>query len=374
MILSLALLFFACSAPPPPAGPPSACDVLVATGGAPATALAAAEAHLAAARSRGDEGEYTLADAALRCHLSLHAGDTTAQALAVHLLVQDHDFVGAERAGRELTAKLPTDWQAWAFLGDARMEQGDNDGAAEAYQRAADLRPGLAVYDRIGWLRWLEGDFAGAVEMAELAVSTGTAADPDSYAWVLTRLGWLHALSGQPTPELDAALALVPGSAPARLAKARVDLVRDPETARAALPELLALSTSIEGWRLYTEAAAFPGDPPPGAAPLGDRRGLADYLAPRDPARALALADEELVLRHDAVTRMTRAWAAFHAQKPGFADEARAALATGCIEPRVLHHGAVILGDVELAKRALAMGAGLLPSERAVLAALVAAP
>ncbi len=366
-----AFLFAGCPATEaPPPKPPSPCDVLVASGGAAGGALASAQAHLDAARATGDEGEYTLADAALQCHLSLHPDDESARALAVYLLVQEHEFAEAEAAGRVLVEANPRNGQAWAFLGDARMERGDNDLAAEAYQHAVDLRPGVLLYDRIGWLRWLEGDLPGAVEMAELAVSNGTAADRDTYSWVLTRLGWLHALQGQPSPELSAALAGNSTYTPARFAQSRVVLYQrngpiDPLARLDALRELAEMPTSIEAWRLRAE---FPTDPNPNPSPpLGDRRGLADYLATREPERALKLAEEELTVRHDAVTRMTHAWAAFHAKKPGFEAEARAALATGCIEPRLLHHGAVILRDPELARRALAMGVGLLPSERAEL-------
>ncbi|GDX80363.1 hypothetical protein LBMAG42_21740 [Deltaproteobacteria bacterium] len=355
-----------CAAPesPPPA-PPNPCDILKASGGEAAGALTAAQAHLAAARSRGDEGEYILAEVALNCHLGLHPDDSTARSLAVYLLVQEHRFAEAVAAGESLTGDVPTDWQGWAFLGDAHMERGDNDRAAAAYQRAVDLRPGILLYDRIGWLRWLEGDLPGALEMAELAASSGTGEDPTTLAWLLTRLGWLHALQGLPAPELDAALRASPGFAPAILAKARVAPGPD-------LAEFVDQTGSIEAWRLWSELPGAPSSLP--SPPIGDRRGLADYLAPREPERALALVEEELKVRHDAVTQMTRAWAAFYAKKPGFAEEARAALATGCIEPRLLHHGAVLLGDPELAARALTMSVGLLPSERAELTAMIAKP
>ena len=101
-----------------------------------------------------------------------------------------------------------------------------------------------------------------------------------------------------------------------------------------------------------------------------DPRGYAQWVSDRDPAKALAPLDEEWDQRQDAVTRMSRAYAAFRAKAAGVpvdvdpATEARAALETGIVEPRVLRMGSAILGDPALCERALAMGPGLLPSER----------
>ncbi len=115
------------------------------------------------------------------------------------------------------------------------------------------------------------------------------------------------------------------------------------------------------------------------AARLQDPRGYADWLAPRDPGAALPILEREWVARQDATTRMSRAWAAFHLQRGGGspaldpAAEARAALATGIPEPRVLLEGGLILEDPEPLKRALARPCGLLPSEAREAEAAIAA-
>jgi hypothetical protein len=214
----------------------------------------------------------------------------------------------------------------------------------------------------------MEGDLAGAREMAVLAVQAGVASDPEPLAWALSRLGWLNALSRQPAPELDAALALIPDYAPALLARGRARLDdRGPAAdVEGGLADLRALTHNLEAlrWRSDFEAVDVPRELDP--------RGWADFFAPTRPREALAAAEEELASRTDAVTRMTHAWAAHHAKRAGAAEEARAALATGCPEPRVLHHAAIILGDREVATRALSMGAGLTPTERGQLEALLA--
>jgi Tetratricopeptide repeat-like domain len=341
---------------------------VVAAGGAAADPLAFAHAQLLQGRSRGDEGAYTLAEAGLACHIGAHPDDRAAQIMQANVWIQQHRFAEAGLQLKPL-AEAGGDWLAWALLGDVSMEQGDFDEAADAYQRAVDLRPGLLLYDRIGWLRWLEGDVEGAREMAVLAVQSATPADPEPMAWVLVRLGWLRALSGQTSPELDAALRLVPDYAPALLARGRVRLYGpdgQPTDLNGGLDDLRRLPHDNEALRFR---AAF-GDGVTGMP--ADRRGWADRLAQSDPATALRMVDVELQQRHDPVTRMTRAWVLHHAGQSGEAEaEARLALATGCVEPRLLHHGALILRDAALAERALSMGVALTPPERLELSALL---
>lgn len=249
------------------------------------------------------------------------------------------------------------------------METGALDDAARSYQAAVDLRPGLLAYDRIGWLRWMEGDVVGAREMAELAVAAGSAADPEPLAFALTRLGWLRALAGEPAPQLDAALDLVPGYAPALLARARVRLYDGWATPgvherEGGLADLDTLHGNFEALRLLREFVPGPLD-----AAI-DPRGYADAIARTDPAAARARIEVELRARQDAITLSTHGWALHHAGDARGAEEwTRKALATGCPEPRLVHHAAIVLGDVALARRALAMGVGLLPSERAELRA-----
>jgi tetratricopeptide (TPR) repeat protein len=370
---ALALLV-ACGEPPPaPAAAPSPCQVIEAAGvtGDP---VAYAEAEIARARSTDDDGGYTRAEAATRCALERDATSVRARRTRADALLQLHRFGEAGEIARALAAETG-DATAWLLAGDASMEIGDADRAADAYQRAVDLRPGLLAYDRIGWLRWMEGDIVGAREMAEMAVAAGSAADPEPLAFALARLGWLRALAREPAPQLDAALELVPGYAPALLARARVRLYDEWTTPGVfdrdgGIADLENLPRDFEAQRLLREFVPGPLD---GTL---DARGHADLLAKSDPAAALRLLQDERRARRDAVTHMTYAWALFHDGKSAggmsavsAATDARAALATGCPEPRVLHHGAIILGDIDLARRALAMGVGLLPSERAELRA-----
>jgi hypothetical protein len=363
------LWLFACAEPtaPPPA-PPDPCAIYRAPSPGPLAkerAAAAADPKKVAtlsireARLTGDPGFYTLAETALQCAQTRTPGDKEIARLLAHLGIQFHRFAEVEATATKLTA-ADANWLDWALLGDAQMEQGKLDAAGVSYQHAADLRPGIEMYDRIAWLRWLWGDVDGSVEMQKLAVESGTATDPEPWAWVLTRLGWLHALRGEPAPELDAALALLPDYRPARFARGRVRLFRgEPGAAE----DLRAAGRTIEAVWALSEL-----DPNESVETVRtqDPRGYAMWLTPRDAKGALALLQDEWKVRQDATTRMARAYAAWRASDTSIdvSAEARAALATGSVEPRVLLYGGRILGDDALIARAIAMGPGLLPSER----------
>ena len=153
------------------------------------------------ASSTGDSGFRLLAEAAAACALRRDPDDAEALAQHAAALYHTHRFAEAELEARSLTGRRGTVGD-WLLLGDARAEQGHLDGAADAYQQAADLSPEAAVFDRIMNLRYMMGDATGALEMAERAVSSAT--DPEQRAWSLAWLGWYKALDGQPAPELDA--------------------------------------------------------------------------------------------------------------------------------------------------------------------------
>jgi tetratricopeptide (TPR) repeat protein len=326
--------------------------------------MTAARAWVAKARTTGDPGYTTLAEQAVECQLSRSPQDAEARRWRAHILIQFHRFGEAESAARALVALPAPRALDWTLLGDAQMEQGELDAAAESYQRAVDLRPGLEVYDRIGWLRWLWGDVDGALEMAQMAASAGVPTDPEPLAWALTRLGWLNALAGRPAPELDAALALVADYHPALFARGRVRLhAGSPEAA----DDLAKVGATVEAVRALAEVA-----PGPDVETVRDQdpRGYATWLAERDAAKAMSILEEELRVRHDATTRMALAWARWKAGGE-VAEEARSALATGIVEPRVLLQAAEILRDPALAAKAAAMGPGLLPSEHRRATAVV---
>src|ERR1051326_1919054 len=139
------------------------------------------------ARESFDPGFYKLAE---HCALAIEA--TKAESLEAlllrgHVLHNLHKFKEAEPLARQLVAQrgLPFDF---GLLSDVLMEQGKLDEAIEACQRMLDLRPDLHSYSRGAHLRWLKGDVRGAQELMRMAAGAASPQDPESAAWVNTRL------------------------------------------------------------------------------------------------------------------------------------------------------------------------------------------
>jgi tetratricopeptide (TPR) repeat protein len=383
--VAMLLFLLACSSPGVPPKAPDACAIMATPAPGPLAeqrekaggdALGLARLRIREARLTGDPGFYTLAETALDCALLRAPDDTEATRLRVHLLIQFHRFAEAEVAAKALQAGPTKDasFLDYALYGDALMEQGKLDDAGTAYQTAVDLRPGLEMYDRIGWLRWLWGDVKGALEMQALAVSAGSSLDPEPFAWVLTRMGWLHVITGEPAPELDQALAQVPDYPPARFARGRVRLAAS-ELA-GAIDDLRTAGPTVEATRARAEAGDATADVRAVGAqdPRGYAIWLSDSAVASDREKAVGLLEAELKVRQDAVTRMALAYARFMAggDTASLRAEVDSVLATGIVEPRVLLQGGLILGDEnpvpadarDLLERALDSGPGLLPSEQ----------
>src|SRR5947208_15667246 len=85
----------------------------------------------------------------------------------------------------------------YGLLGDALMEKGKLNDAAEAYQLMMNLKPDLQGYARAAHMRWLKGDLAGAIEAMRLAVGAASPNDAESAAWVNTRLAFYEFQAGR---------------------------------------------------------------------------------------------------------------------------------------------------------------------------------
>src|SRR6185436_586129 len=99
-----------------------------------------------------------------------------------------HHFQQVAALALKLTEERRSDPAVWGMLGDAAMETGDYDRAADAYQTMADLRPDLASYNRVAFYRFVTGDAAGAIEIMRRAIRSGSS-EPENLAWCLADLG-----------------------------------------------------------------------------------------------------------------------------------------------------------------------------------------
>ena len=238
------------------------------------------------------------------------------------------------------------------------MEQGQLAEATDAYQRMIDLRPDLHSYARGAHIRWLKGDLTGAVELMELAVSASSPLDPESAAWVHTRLAFYRFQSGalsEADRACDQALELQKDYPPALLLRGRIHLaegnggeaieVLQIAAKRNPLPEYQwALVEALRQEGRLDEADEVESQlRQRGAA--NDPRTYALYLATcgNSVTKALRLSQEELKQRGDVFTHDALAWSLTAAGKLQEAQcEMEKALAEGTKDGRLFFHAAVI--------------------------------
>ena len=122
------------------------------------------DAFMQKARETADASYYGRAEQAFERARALDAvrrrGDRRAGVGAERApRVREVDRVGAGRRWRS----TPTNAAAYGLLGDAALELGDYDLAAEHYQRMLDLRPDIAAYSRSAHLLFVTGDVRRAI-------------------------------------------------------------------------------------------------------------------------------------------------------------------------------------------------------------------
>jgi tetratricopeptide (TPR) repeat protein len=189
------------------------------------TATSLAQAYLQRARETGDPSWYGRADGLVAKMRRLVPADATVLATAGTLALARHDFRGALRDGLAARRAAPDSTVHGAVLADAYIELGRYEDAARTLQRMVDVKPTLAAYARVSYLRELLGDLPGAVEAMRLAVAAGSGA-AENVAYVGTLLGDLELRRGRRVAAERAyreALAVFPGHAPAEAGLARVD-------------------------------------------------------------------------------------------------------------------------------------------------------
>ncbi len=295
--------------------------------------------------------------------LQSDASNYEARRRELEIRMQRHDFREVAVAAEVLSRERPGDSIVWGLLGDARLELGQYDAAAEAYQQMADRKPGLASYHRIAYFRFVTGDAEGAIELMEQAIRIGAPA-PENLAWCLSDLGSILFKTRDYERAERAyrdALASFPGYHPAQAGLGRVlaaqgnvrQAIRLLAEAQSKAPFPEYTGTLAKLYRKAGEAAKAnreialldATDKLEQAAGQATNRNLALVLADLDhkPARALELARAELEVRRDVYTYDALAWALF---KNGRLSEAaaaiREALSQKTPEPAFHEHAAAI--------------------------------
>lgn len=348
--------------------------------------------YVAKARSTNDAGFWRLAGETADCVDTKSPGSASALLLKGHVLHNLHRFHEAEAAARQLVARREAPFD-YGLLGDALMEQGRLDEAADAYQKMLDLKPSLHSYSRASHLRWLKGDLEGAIEAMEMAARASSPRDTGAAAWVYTRLANYRLQAGEPDEAMSAAemaLASEPHYAAALAAKGRVLMaLNEMEEAVETLERAVALSPAPESLWVLADALRESGHieeatrwerrlERDGASE--DPRTFSLYLATRGVAeeRSVELAQQEMESRADVFTHDALAWALYRNGQPNRAAEAmELALREQTEDARLFLHAGVIAAARGKRKeasgwlrRAETVQQTLLPSERKHLVAL----
>lgn len=333
----------------------------------------------AAAAETGDTDLYLAAEEVFREAIDLNPRHIPARLGLASTLIARHDFAGALVESEVALESDPTSPPALALRGDALIGIGRTSEAIDAVEQLVARERSAPTVARLARLRSTQGLPDEALDLATeaLLLSDELALRPTGSAFYRFQVGHFAFAAGRVDEAIEAyrsALAEDPThlGAAEGLAFALGSAGRFDEAA-AVYEELLARSPAADLHGLYAanltalgnveaaDAALAAGDRMAAEGLDGDpaeRRHLAGYLTDRDPVKAIAVAEADLVDRQDAGAYDTLAWALYRAGKYDEASEAiRAALDGGTADARIKFHGAAIadaVGDGAVARRLLA--------------------
>jgi tetratricopeptide (TPR) repeat protein len=136
-------------------------------------------------RQTGDITYFTLAGAALRESLTLEPNLAPAHRHLAFVLYSLHDFAGASAAANAAIKLDQDDSYAYGVLGDAELETGEYDAAAQSLARMVHLKGDLYSFSRRSGLESICGEDALALADMRRAIAAGVAAGepPEGVAW-----------------------------------------------------------------------------------------------------------------------------------------------------------------------------------------------
>ncbi len=107
-----------------------------------------------------------------------------------------HEFESALTWADRALAVNPVHPETFGVKADALVELGRYDEAVATLQQMVDLRPDLASYSRVSYLRELHGDMPGAIEWMERA-NRASVRGSEGWLWTKVQLGHLYFNQGQ---------------------------------------------------------------------------------------------------------------------------------------------------------------------------------
>jgi tetratricopeptide (TPR) repeat protein len=155
-----------------------------------------ATAYIQKMRETANPDYLTRAAAIVDTVINNDGGNYEALRLRSQIELERHNFAIVATVSKALIKIAPDDPYNWATLGDALMEMGQYEPAADAYQKMMSLRPDLASYNRASNYRFVMGDLDGAIAIMKQAISSGSRS-PENVAWCLVDLSNIYFKTGK---------------------------------------------------------------------------------------------------------------------------------------------------------------------------------
>jgi tetratricopeptide (TPR) repeat protein len=328
-------------------------------------------------RLTGDVGDYLRAEDALDRSLAIAPAEMAARVLHARLRQTMHDFTAALTETEAILKTDPSQMQALATLGDAKLELGDISGAEAAFATLEARVPGPAVTARLSRVAFLRGATAAAGTLAKRAFDEATAAGQtgSGLGWYAYVAGTVAIAAGTPADALawfDRALVAWPDSYLALAGKARAQsALGNAEGAIASYEAAIAVAPQPDSVTFLGDLYALAGNAKGAANQYATVEAIAHLAAinqqvynrqivlfsvnhDRDLAAALALATQELTVRKDVYGYDAYAWALLANGRATDADAAmQHALGLGTRDALLWYHAGVIasaVGDTARAK------------------------
>ncbi len=111
------------------------------------------------------------------------------------LQLAQHHFSDGLQTAQKAQQKNPYNAFIYGMLVDANVELGNYTEAVDNSDKMMSIRPDLRSYSRVSYLREIHGDYAGAIEAMNLAVSAGAPGD-EGTEWARVHLGQLFEYVG----------------------------------------------------------------------------------------------------------------------------------------------------------------------------------
>lgn len=158
--------------------------------------VALGDAYYQRSRETGDPSLYQRADRAYDAALLVDAGSAPALSGKATVALARHNFAPGLELARRAHRLAPATVDPYAALVDGLIETGRYGAAGRTLERMVALKPNLASYSRISYLRELNGDLRGAAEALRLAISAG-AGTVEGNAYIRSLMGDFEAMRGR---------------------------------------------------------------------------------------------------------------------------------------------------------------------------------